>query len=285
MDNNQTPDQNNPFFSSGNTPFNSNQMQPTPPFFDNTNQPFQPNNKKSRKIFIISLLIILAISCGVIGIFLIKSNSSQQAEPEKNVAEQDEKEEQKEKPELDCTHTVADIQALTNEDNPNVYNLTTYLRTASRYLCVEEWGIALALPDDIPGVIYTPVDNGQADYSFSRVYIMAIIDDEDNIVWGNDYIPGSTPPILAAVERLGNSEKTKIDYVKQRYGYSDSNIALKTDDYTYYLVPGNGEELVNYYQLMYKDIEIPEKFYDDIRSVGNFVQDFDNYSVYDEDKS
>ena len=189
---------------------------------------------------------------------------------------------------IDCSHSEVDLKTLTGEDNPNVYNATTYLRTDCRYLCIEDWGIALSLPDNINAVIYTPVIDSTADYTSHRMSINAVIDENNNINWGGNYMPDSYFSALAVLER---AEPEKMDYIKNQYGITDSDdVFLKTDKYTYFIPKARGKDYVDYYKLLssrYEDgsFNIPETFYDDILLVDDFVSDFNNYHVYDESKT
>ena len=189
---------------------------------------------------------------------------------------------------IDCSHSEVDLKTLTGEDNPNVYNATTYLRTDSRYLCIEDWGVALSLPDNINAVIYTPVTDSTADYTSHRMSISAVIDENNNINWGGNYMPDSYFSALAVLER---AEPEKMDYIKNQYGITDSDdVFLKTDKYTYYILKPRGKDYVDYYKLLSNSYEkdsfnIPETFYDDILLVDDFVSDFNNYRVYNESKT
>ena len=189
---------------------------------------------------------------------------------------------------IDCSHSEVDLKTLTGEDDPNVYNATTYLRTDSRYLCIEDWGVALSLPDNINAVIYTPVIDSTADYTSHRMSISAVIDENNNINWGGNYMPDSYFSALAVLER---AEPGKMDYIKNQYGITDSDdVFLKTDKYTYFILKPRGKDYVDYYKLLSNSYEkdsfnIPETFYDDVLLVDDFVSDFNNYHVYDESKT
>jgi len=189
---------------------------------------------------------------------------------------------------IDCSHSEVDLKTLTGEDNPNVYNATTYLRTDSRYLCIEDWGVALSLPDNINAVIYTPVIDSTADYTSHRMSINAVIDENNNVNWGGNYMPDSYFSALAGLER---AEPEKMDYIKRQYGITDSDdVFLKTDGYTYFVLKARGKDYVDYYKLLSDGYEadsfdIPEAFYDDILLIGDLVSNFNNYHVYDESKT
>ena len=118
--------------------------------------------------------------------------------------------------------------------------------------------------------------------------INAVIDENNNVNWGGNYMPDSYFSALAVLER---AEPEKMDYIKNQYGITDSDdVFLETDKYTYFILKARGKDYVDYYKLLsskYEDgsLNIPEGFYDDILLVGDFVGDFDNYHVYDESKT
>ena len=273
----------------------SSQVNPTfiPP--DNQNiSPTSINNKhtdgeKILKIILGTLSALVVIL--VCAILLIRTNTPPQDTGDNETALQNNDEEETKTSSIgniDCSHSEVDLKSLTGEDNPNVYNATTYLRTDSRYLCIEDWGIALSLPDDINAVIYTPVSDSTADYTSHRMGINAIIDENNNVNWGGNYMPDSYFSTLAVLER---AEPEKMDYIKKQYSITDSDdVFLKTDEYTYFVHKTRGRDYVDYFKLLSSRYEngsfnISDAFYDDILLVDSFVSDFNNYHVYDDSKT
>lgn len=259
--------------------------------------PASNKNEDGKQALIITLgVLIVLIVVLVCAILLINvNNQSQDNNNDEITLQNDEENNNNDKKDdtlynddIDCSHSEVDLKTLTGEDNPNVYNATTYLRTDSRYLCIEDWGVALSLPDNINAVIYTPVIDSTADYTSHRMSINAVIDENNNINWGGNYMPDSYFSALAVLER---AEPEKMDYIKNRYGITDSDdVFLKTDEYTYFILKSRGKDYVDYYKLLSNSYEkdsfnIPETFYDDILLVDDFVSDFNNYHVYDESKT
>ncbi len=259
--------------------------------------PISNKHKDERRTLMIILgalfIMIVILTCAII---LIHINNSSRDNDGDEVSLQDDDENSKIDKnnkasgtnDVDCSHSEIDLKTLTGEDNPNVYNATTYLRTDSRYLCIEDWGIALSLTDNIDAIIYTPVNDSTADYISHRVSIKAVIDENNNVNWGGNYMPDSYFSALAVLER---AETEKMDYIKNQYGITDSDdVFLKTDKYTYFIHKARGKNYIDYYKLLSNGYEkdsfdIPEAFYDDILLVDDFVSDFNNYHVYDESKT
>ena len=267
---------------------------------NNQNTNLAPTGDKhngGRRALIITLgvlfVLIIVLLCAIL--LINTNNPSQDNDSDETVSQNDEKINKNDEEDetsytgsIDCSHSEVDLKALTGEDNPNIYNATTYSRTDSRYLCIEDWGVALSLPDNINAVIYTPVIDSTADYTTHRMSINAVIDENNNINWGGNYMPDSYFSALAVLER---AEPEKMDYIKNQYGITDSDdVFLKTDKYTYFIPKARGKDYVDYYKLLssrYEDgsFNIPETFYDDILLVDDFVSDFNNYHVYDESKT
>ena len=267
---------------------------------NNQNTNLAPTGDKhngGRRALIITLgvlfVLIIVLLCAIL--LINTNNPSQDNDSDETVSQNDEKINKNDEEDetsytgsIDCSHSEVDLKALTGEDNPNIYNATTYSRTDSRYLCIEDWGVALSLPDNINAVIYTPVIDSTADYTSHRMSINAVIDENNNINWGGNYMPDSYFSALAVLER---AEPEKMDYIKNQYGITDSDdVFLKTDKYTYFIPKARGKDYVDYYKLLssrYEDgsFNIPETFYDDILLVDDFVSDFNNYHVYDESKT
>ena len=267
---------------------------------NNQNTNLAPTGDKhngGRRALIITLgvlfVLIIVLLCAIL--LINTNNPSQDNDSDETVSQNDEKINKNDEEDetsytgsIDCSHSEVDLKTLTGEDNPNVYNATTYLRTDSRYLCIEDWGVALSLPDNINAVIYTPVIDSTADYTSHRMSINAVIDENNNINWGGNYMPDSYFSALAVLER---AEPEKMDYIKNQYGITDSDdVFLKTDKYTYFIPKARGKDYVDYYKLLSnsygKDsFNIPETFYDDILLVDDFASDFNNYHVYDESKT
>lgn len=259
--------------------------------------PVSNKNEDGKHALVITLgvlfVLIVVLVCAILLISV--NNQSQDNNNDEITLQNDEKNNSNDKKDdalyngdIDCSHSEVDLKTLTGEDNPNVYNATTYLRTDSRYLCIEDWGVALSLPDDINAVIYTPVIDSTADYTSHRMSINAVIDENNNINWGGNYMPDSYFSALAVLER---AEPEKMDYIKTQYGITDSDdVFLKTDKYTYFILKPRGKDYVDYYKLLSNGYEkdsfnMPETFYDDILLVDDFVSDFNNYHVYDESKT
>ena len=250
--------------------------------------------KEERNLIILLgglIIIIVVLACMIIYKMNSSAPQAETAIDNDDIAKEDISDDGNETQDLsniDCSHEEVDLHALTGEDNPNVYNATTFLRTNSRYLCIEDWGIALSLPNSINALIYTPVDNSTADYSFHRVYIKAIINGDNSVNWGGNYMPDSYFSALAVLERV---EPSKMEYIKSQYGITDSNdIFLTTDNYTYFVQKARGKDYADSYRLLSNrngsdSFSIPETFYDDILVVGDLVSNFENYHVYDESKT
>lgn len=253
-----------------------------------------PSKKTLVSILSILVILIIILICAIIGVSINKqphsetiNNNTENAETKNN----DKNRIQNDK-EVDCSHATVDLRTLTGENNPNVYD-KIYLRTTSRYLCIEDWGIAVKLPDNIYSVIYSPVDNGQADYPFHRVYIRAVIDENNNVNWGGNYMSDSYFSAIASIER---AEPEIMSYIKDMYGINSGNILLETDNFSYFTYGTKGEDMAEYYKAIINQdskisydnayiTEAPEAFYEDIISVNSFINDKDNYIIYDISKT
>lgn len=181
---------------------------------------------------------------------------------------------------VDCSYSKVDLAAVTGEDNPNVID-KKFLRTNSRYLCIESFGIELHLPDNINALIYTPVYVESNDVQY--LSIDAIVNSSEQVIWGGNFMRDSNFVGMATIGRVSREKATT--YMQTLQFSEADDVFLSTDRKFYFVSKNRGDTLINYYRSLSmapenEASEIPDGFYNDIKKIGDVVGDFNNFVIY-----
>ncbi len=239
-----------------------------------------PKNKN--RLFIIIALIAILVIVGIICAILLLNSGSKNggndgnggntpAEDNLGLAYDEN---------VDCSYSKVDITAVTGEDNPNVID-KRFLRTNSRYLCIESFGIALHLPDNINALIYTPVYVESNDVQY--LSIDAIVNSSEQVIWGGNFMRDSNFVGMATIGRVSREKATT--YMQTLQFSEADDVFLSTDRKFYFVSKNRGDTLINYYRSLSmvpenEASEIPDGFYSDIKKIGDVVGDFNNFVIY-----